>query len=88
MLKMLQCKKIHLKERSQAISHLNERRTKPSNITPQGTKNEAKQYHTSRNEERSQAISQSDANVKLINMLKIKVAESTQTAMNRSQRYK
>ena len=35
MLKMLQCKKIHLKER----------RTKPSNIAPQGTKNEAKQYH-------------------------------------------
>ena len=46
---------------------------------PQGTKNEAKQYHTSRNEERS---------VKLINMLTIKVAETTQTAMSRSQRYK
>ena len=54
---------------------------------PQGTKNEAKQYRTSRNEERSQAISQSEANVKLINLLKIKVAESTLTATNRSQRY-
>ena len=46
---------------------------------PQGTKNKAKQFHTSRNEERS---------IKLINMLTIKAAESTQTAMSRSQRYK